>query len=51
MTLQGDRDTIYGTLHSYEIMKIYNKLVRNKILEIIEATGKETVTHILSQEE
>ena len=32
-------------------MKIQNKLVRDKIPEIIEATGKSCVTHILSEKE
>ena len=32
-------------------MKIYNKLVRDKISEIIEADGKICATHILSEEE
>ena len=32
-------------------MKIHNKLVRDKIPEIIEEAGKKAVTHILSQEE
>lgn len=32
-------------------MKIYNKLVRDKIPEIIEADGKICATHILSEEE
>ena len=33
------------------IMKVYNKLVRDKIPEIIEADGKVCRTHILSNEE
>ena len=32
-------------------MKVYNKLVRDKIPEIIEADGKVCRTHILSNEE
>ena len=32
-------------------MKIYNKLVRDKIPEIIEMDGKKCVTHILTNEE
>ena len=32
-------------------MKVYNKLVRDCIPEIIEADGKKCVTHILSDEE
>lgn len=32
-------------------MKIYNKLVRDKIPEMIEADGKMCKTHILSEEE
>lgn len=32
-------------------MKVHNKLVRNKIPEIIEDSGKRAVTHILSDEE
>lgn len=32
-------------------MKIHNKLVRDKIPEIIEAAGKTPVTHILSNDE
>lgn len=32
-------------------MRIHNKLVRDKIPEIIEETGREPKTHILSQEE
>ena len=32
-------------------MKVYNKLVRDKIPEIIEADGKVCRTHILSKEE
>lgn len=32
-------------------MKIYNKLVRDKIPEMIEADGKMCRTHILSEEE
>ena len=32
-------------------MKVHNKLVRDKIPEIIEAAGKQSVTHILSDEE
>ena len=31
-------------------MKVYNKLVRDKIPEIIEADGKVCRTHILSNE-
>lgn len=32
-------------------MKVYNKLVRDKIPEIIENDGKTCVTHILSEED
>ena len=32
-------------------MKVHNKLVRDKIPEIIEAVGKKCVTHILTNEE
>lgn len=32
-------------------MKVHNKLVRDKIPEIIEAAGKVCVTHILTDEE
>ena len=32
-------------------MKVYNKLVRDKIPEIIEADGKACKTHILSNDE
>lgn len=32
-------------------MKVYNKLVRDKIPEIIEADGKTCATHILLDEE
>lgn len=32
-------------------MKVYNKLVRDKISEIVEADGKSCKTHILSDEE
>lgn len=32
-------------------MKVHNKLVRDKIAEIIEASGKTPVTHILTDEE
>ena len=32
-------------------MKVHNKLVRDRIPEIIEATDKICVTHILSDEE
>ncbi|MDD3796785.1 MAG: nucleoside triphosphate pyrophosphohydrolase [Lachnospiraceae bacterium] len=32
-------------------MKVYNKLVRDRIPEIIEASGKCCVTHILTEEE
>lgn len=31
-------------------MKVHNKLVRDKIPEIIEQSGKKAVTHILSEE-
>lgn len=32
-------------------MKIYNKLVRDKIPELIESDGKKCITHILSEKE
>lgn len=32
-------------------MKVHNKLVRDKIPEIIEKSGKSCVTHILSEDE
>lgn len=32
-------------------MKVYNKLVRDKIPKIIEQDGKKSVTHTLSQQE
>lgn len=32
-------------------MEIYNKLVRDKIPDIVEASGKKAITHILSHEE
>lgn len=32
-------------------MKVHNKLVRDKIPEIIETSGKKCVTHILTEEE
>ena len=32
-------------------MKVHNKLVRDKIPEIVEAAGKACVTHILSDDE
>lgn len=32
-------------------MKVHNKLVRDKIPEIIEASGRKAVRHILSEEE
>ena len=32
-------------------MKVHNKLVRDKIPEIIKASGKAPVTHILSEED
>lgn len=32
-------------------MKVHNKLVRDKIPEIIEASGRKATTHILSDEE
>lgn len=32
-------------------MKIHNKLVRDKIPEIIEAAGKTCVTHVLTEDE
>lgn len=32
-------------------MKVYNKLVRDKIPQIIEQDGRKAVTHILSKEE
>lgn len=32
-------------------MKVYNKLVRDKIPEIIEASGKKAITRVLSKEE
>jgi Uncharacterized conserved protein len=32
-------------------MKVYNKLVRDKIPKIIEETGKKAVIHLLSEEE
>ena len=40
-----------GTLHRGTTMKVHNKLVRDKIPEIIEAAGKTCATHILTDEE
>ena len=40
MTRQRDRDMKSGTLHKRNLVKVHNKLVRDKIPEIIEAAGK-----------
>ena len=41
----------FGMFYRGDIMKIYNKLVRDKIPEIIEADGKKCKTRILSNDE
>ncbi len=38
-------------LHNSETLKIYNKLVRDKIPEIINQDGKKVVSHILSEKD
>ena len=38
-------------INETEFVKVYNKLVRDKIPEIIEADGKVCRTHILPNEE
>lgn len=44
------RDNAYDKKRTLN-MKIYNKLVRDKIPELIESDGKKCVTHILSEKE
>ena len=51
MTRREDKDMTFGMFCRGDIMKIYNKLVRDKIPEIIEADGKECKTRILSNDE
>lgn len=51
MTRREDKDMTFGRFYRGDIMKIYNKLVRDKIPAIIEADGKECKTRILSNDE
>lgn len=51
MIRREDKDMRFGILYRGDKMKIYNKLVRDKIPKIIEADGKSCKTHILSNAE
>lgn len=52
MTQQEGKDMIFGMFHKGgTTMRVYNKLVRDKIPEIIKADGKECKTRILSNDE
>ena len=48
---QGVRGMKSGILYKENVMKIYHKLVRDRIPEIIAAAGKKCITHTLSDDE